>query len=111
MPLQFPLHDRRTSRPRWLYHHRSWRRLRSPHTAGSTHALPSEHLDKQSRLLEGPWWILDANLSGGDGLGKIRWNEDGRGARFAQESNVFSIRKKTDLPRSRFCERRSARDF
>jgi hypothetical protein len=50
-------------------------------------------------------------LSGGDRLDKISRNENGRGARFAQESNIFSIGKKTDLSGSRFRERRSTCDF
>jgi hypothetical protein len=65
----------------------------------------------EHKLLEGLGWICDANLSGGDGLGKIRWNEDRRGARFAQESNILSVRKKADLSGRRFRERCSARDF
>ena len=62
-------------------------------------------------LLEGLGWIGDPNLSGGNLLAKIKRNEDGGGARFAQESNVFSIHKKTNLSRGRFRERCSARDF
>src|SRR5437667_12298086 len=42
-------------------------------------------------LLKGLGWIRNANLSHGNLLGKIRLNEHGGSARFAQESNVFSI--------------------
>src|SRR5438128_11155796 len=49
-------------------------------------------------LLEGLGRIGDPNFSGGNLLAKIKRNEDGGGARFAQESNVFSIHKKLTSP-------------
>ncbi len=65
----------------------------------------------EHNLLECFGWIGDANLTGGNRLGEIRRNEHCGGARSAQESNVFSVHKKTDLTGGRFRERRSAGDF
>ena len=65
----------------------------------------------QHDLLEGFCRICDTNLSGRDRLGKIRRNENGGSAGFTQESDIFSIGEKTDLPGGCFYEGRSAGDF
>src|SRR5260370_41900921 len=62
-------------------------------------------------LLEGFCRIRDANLRGWNGLGKVRRNKNGGGARFTQDPRIFSIREKAEFTGGSLRQRGAAVDL